>query len=328
MNTTTTTQASWQKILSQAISDIDQLCRLLNINPDLCEKHTNFSLRVPIPFINRMEKGNINDPLLRQVLPINAENILTPGFSNDPLNELNANKVPGLLHKYHGRVLLMPNPSCAVNCRYCFRRHFPYKENTPGLEGWQQALDYISQDDSIEEVILSGGDPLMTKDHLLTQFIKRIESIAHVKFCRIHTRLPIVIPQRVTPELLTTLANSRLKVVMVVHCNHPNEIDAAVADAFAKLNQHQITLLNQSVLLKNINDDTNTLMALNKKLFLHGVMPYYLHLPDRIQGTAHFDVEEKLALELLNVLRAKLPGYMVPTLVKEIAGEANKTIIC
>jgi EF-P beta-lysylation protein EpmB len=324
---TTLSQTAWQQALQHAVTDLNTLLRLLDIQPHEVQADPTFPLRVPRSFIDRMEKGNPHDPLLRQVLPTRQENQRTPGFCHDPLNEKTANKIPGLLHKYHGRALLILNPSCAVHCRYCFRQHFNYHDNTPGLKGWEAALSYIANDPSIEEVILSGGDPLMTKDALLTQFIQKLDDIPHLTTCRIHTRLPIVIPDRVTDTLVSTLANTRLSAMMVMHCNHPNEINPAVSAGFAKIRRHNISLLNQSVLLKHINDNATTLITLSKTLFQHGVLPYYLHQLDRSTGTAHFEVPENTARQLLTRLQHHLPGYLVPKLVKEIAGEASKTLL-
>src|SRR3990167_3700086 len=245
---------TWQQALSNAITSHDELCALLNISIEqsglLASVQQSFPLRVPREFVSRMEKGNPNDPLLLQVLPQAIEMQKAAGFSFDPLREMEKNPVPGLLHKYPNRVLLTLTGVCAVNCRYCFRRHFPYEENVPSRANWQNALDYIAKNNEIDEVILSGGDPLVLKDHLIAEFVTQLEKISHVKRLRIHTRLPIVIPQRVTDEWIDWMQKTRFQTVVVLHCNHANEIDDAVFLAMKKL-RFATTVLNQSVLLKN-----------------------------------------------------------------------------
>jgi EF-P beta-lysylation protein EpmB len=324
-------QQSWQEALKNAITDPQELWHELNLDPaDLpaaYQANQLFGLRVPREFVARMEKGNPLDPLLLQVLPAAHELIASPGFSADPLNEKAFNPLPGLLHKYQSRVLLTLAGSCAINCRYCFRREFPYAENTPGQQGWQQALDYIAADVRINEVIFSGGEPLIVKDQLLAQLIAQIADIPHVTRIRIHTRLPIVIPSRINDELLAALTQSRLQIIVVIHCNHANEINADVINALAQLRNANIVLLNQSVLLKNINDQATTLINLSERLFSAGVLPYYLHLADRVNGTSHFEVDETTAQNLIAKISQHLPGYLVPKLVREIAGEAAKTIL-
>ena len=286
----------WQIALSEAVSDPKELLESLQLDPALLPAaHAAtqlFSLRVPRSFIARMEKGNPRDPLLQQVLPLGAELAKTPGFTSDPLSEKKSNPVPGLLHKYYGRVLLTLTGVCGVNCRYCFRREFPYADNNPGSAGWEKALTYIANDKTIKEVIFSGGDPLIMTDQQLNKLIIKITQIPHIKILRIHSRLPIVLPERITEELINNLANTRLNIVMVVHSNHPNELDDTVAPAIKKLRNKNITVLNQSVLLKNINDSVLTLIELSEKLFSLGILPYYLHLLDKVNGTAHFDVDK------------------------------------
>ncbi len=320
---------AWQKELSQAITDPVELCRELALDPALLENAApavrQFPLRVPRGFLARMEKGNPNDPLLRQVLPLGVEMQKQTGFSKDALNENTVNPAPGLLHKYHGRVLLTLTGSCAVNCRYCFRRHYPYDEKVPGLSQWQGALDYIAANNTITEVILSGGDPLVIKDQPLSNLIKSLEKIPHLKRLRIHTRLPIMIPKRVTDEYVATLKASRLSPVIVLHSNHANEIDEQVASAIKRCSS--IPVLNQSVLLKNINDTPEALINLSERLFEVGVIPYYLHLLDPVEGAAHFNVEERIAKKLWQTISNQLPGYLVPRLVREVPGLAAKQII-
>ncbi len=320
----------WQQSLAQSITDVKDLCSRLNLDAESSEKilsQSHFPVRISPEFLKRMRPGDIEDPLLKQALPTQKELIKDPLYSLDPLEEKRFNPVPGLLHKYQSRVLLTVTGACAIHCRYCFRRNFPYEENTPGIEGWNQALDYIAQDPKIEEVIFSGGDPLVVKDAQLSKLAKKLQEIPHLKRLRIHTRLPIMIPSRIDEELLEWLGNSRLNPVVVLHCNHPNEIDEEVENAFDRLRTAKITLLNQSVLLKGINDDAETLIQLSKRLFENGVLPYYLHLLDPVDGAAHFDVSETRALELIRIMTEELSGYLVPKLVREFPGKASKTLI-
>lgn len=320
----------WQKELASVVTSPQQLLTMLNIQPDDYLQHFNarklFPVRVPKPFIERMEKGNVNDPLLKQVMPLSDEFTQVDGYVSDPLEEHDT-VAEGLLHKYRHRVLMIVKAGCAVNCRYCFRRHFPYQDNSPNKARWQSALNYIDQHTEINEVIFSGGDPLMANDQHLTWLIGQIEAISHVKRIRIHTRLPIVIPQRITQDFVELLAKSRLKPVIVFHINHQQEIDRHVAKAVSKLTQAKISLFNQSVLLKGVNDDANTLAELSEALFDIGIQPYYLHLLDKVQGAAHFDLDESKAQTIVRELMAILPGFLMPKLVREIAGEANKTPI-
>ena len=321
---------SWQKDLRQVITDPKELLTLLNINANEYSQHFKarklFPVRVPLPFIKRINKGDINDPLLRQVMPLSSEFVITDGFVTDPLQEHDT-AVEGLLHKYKNRVLMIVKSGCAVNCRYCFRRHFPYQENSPNKQRWQQALQYIAEHEDITEVIFSGGDPLMANDEHLAWLVTQIEAIAHIKRLRIHTRLPVVIPNRITHDLINLLSKSRLKVTMVLHINHGNEIDSDFDRALEPLRAARIPLFNQSVLLKGVNDSADTLIALSEKMFDIGIIPYYLHLLDAVQGAAHFDVTEQEAIKIVKKMLATLPGFLMPKLVREIAGEANKTPI-
>mgnify|MGYP005987475193 CR=1 FL=1 len=321
---------SWQKELANVITDPKILLELLDIPAEKYQQHFSarklFPVRVPRPLLLRMTKGDINDPILKQVMPLDSEFSITDGYSQDPLAEHDT-VAPGLLHKYKHRVLMMVKSGCAINCRYCFRRHFPYADNSPNKVKWQQALDYIEQHKEISEVIFSGGDPLMASDEHLQWLINAIEHIPHVKRLRIHTRLPIVIPQRITPALVNALTDTRLKSTIVFHINHANEIDQHVSNAIKPLIAANIPLFNQSVLLKGINDDADVLAALCERVFDIGIQPYYLHLFDKVQGVAHFDVCEKEAKKIILQLMAILPGYLMPKFVREIAGEANKTPI-
>jgi len=324
------TVKTWQGELAQCFTDPEKLLNYLNICPKLHAEsfaaRKLFPLRVPLPFAQRMERGNINDPLLKQVLTSSDEFIEHEDFVNDPLDEQQA-PIPGLLHKYKNRVLLMVRTACAINCRYCFRRHFPYQDNSIGQTQLADIAQYVSQDSAINEVILSGGDPLMANDQHLTRLFKLIEPISHVTRLRIHTRLPVVIPQRVTRDLLTLLETSRLNIVMVLHINHANEIDQDVIAMAQALKMAGVTLLNQAVLLKGINDEVESQVALNEALFNAGILPYYLHLLDKVKGAVHFDSEQTHAIEMMHQLYQRLPGFLVPKLVREIGGQAHKTPI-
>lgn len=320
----------WKKDLNQVITDPKKLLQLLNINVDDYLQHFKarqlFPVRVPLPFIERMKKNDINDPLLKQVMPLLSEFDVVDGFGMDPLKEHDS-VAEGLLHKYKNRVLMIVKAGCAVNCRYCFRRHFPYQDNSPNKARWQQALNYISSNEEISEVIFSGGDPLMASDEHLTWLVKNIENINHVKRLRIHTRLPVVIPNRITTKLVELLKNTHLKATMVLHINHGNEIDENFTNALEPLRAARIPIFNQSVLLKGINDNASTLVELSEKAFDVGILPYYLHLVDPVQGAAHFDVKEETAIKIVQEMLATLPGFLMPKLVREIAGQANKTPI-
>ncbi|HET7308232.1 MAG TPA: EF-P beta-lysylation protein EpmB [Gammaproteobacteria bacterium] len=324
----TGTTRRWQTELQQAVTDPAELLSMLALDPGLLDAaHTAaglFPLRVPRAFVARMRPGDRHDPLLRQVLPIDAETTLAPGFTADPVGDIASAARPGLLHKYHGRVLLVATGACAVNCRYCFRRHFPYAEENPRSDHWRDALDYICGDETISEVILSGGDPLSLTDRRLAELAAAIAGIPHVRRLRIHTRQPIVLPSRIDQTFLDWFAPLPLKKIVVVHVNHANEIDTAVGAAFAALKDAGATLFNQSVLLRGVNDSTASLAALSETLFAAAVIPYYLHLLDRVAGAAHFEVPESRALALHRELRNRLPGYLVPRLVREQAGAPSK----
>lgn len=322
---------SWQQQLAQGFSDPIQLLKHLKIHhpllPPALLAHRQFTTRVPLAFVQRMREGDLNDPLLKQVLPVHDEMLPTPGLKHDPYQELKHNPLPGLLHKYPGRVLLTLTGACAVNCRFCFRRHFPYQANNPGKQGWQQVVDYIAQDESIQEVILSGGDPLIAPDEHIASLVEALQNIKHLTTLRFHTRLPIVLPDRITPEFINILTGSSLQTVMIYHCNHANEIDHEVAAATDLFHQAKITCLNQHVLLRGINDDVETLKQLYQKCFSIGVLPYYCHQHDSTPGTAHFAVNDAKAKALHQQLQQQLPGYLVPKLVREIAGEQHKVLL-
>ncbi|MDO5054972.1 EF-P beta-lysylation protein EpmB [Pasteurella oralis] len=322
-------EQSWTDHLANAISDPKILLKTLNLPITSFEKDIEarrlFAMRVPLPFVAKMEKGNPKDPLFLQVMTANDEFLQVEGFIQDPLQEQNA-VIPSVLHKYRNRLLLMVKGGCAVNCRYCFRRHFPYADNKGNKANWQKALEYISTRPEIEEVIFSGGDPLMAKDHELAWLIKKLENIPHLQRLRIHTRLPVVIPQRITDALCHMLANCRLQSVMVTHINHPNEIDQQLTQAIIKLKQVGVVLLNQAVLLKGINDNADTLKQLGDKLFTANILPYYLHLLDKVEGASHFYIDDKQAIKIYKELQSITSGYLVPKLAREIAKEPNKTL--
>ena len=311
-----------------AVRSVDELLQLLQIDPAMATirpLQSNFPLRVPHGFIQRMVKGDSRDPLLLQVLPLAREAEEVASFKQDPLHELDTMPVPGLLHKYQGRALLTTTGACAIHCRYCFRRHFPYSDANPAPGDWQQAINYLAQRADISELILSGGDPLTLTDTRLHSLTGQLASLTQLSTLRIHTRLPVVLPARVDSGLLSWIKMQTLKLVFVMHCNHPNEIDNSVTDALDKLKAAGVTLLNQSVLLRDINDSTAILARLSERLFAAGVLPYYLHQLDRVQGAAHFEVSVERAREIMIGLRATLPGYLVPRLVQETPGMPGKT---
>lgn len=317
----------WQRELARGMRNTNELLKILDISPrELPEVDHNaaFPLRVPLSYVARMNKGDPNDPLLRQILPLVCEQQDAPDFSRDPVGDLSAMIMPGLMRKYKGRVLLVTTGACAIHCRYCFRRHFPYSETHPDTDQWHDIVDYLAKDTSLEEVILSGGDPLTLSNRNLSSLTGRLADLTHLERLRIHTRLPVVLPARVDDGLMQWLGRIPFKTVMVIHANHPNEIDNDVPNVLHKLSQAGITLLNQTVLLRGINDDSSTLVRLSKALFEANVIPYYLHILDRVQGAAHFEVEERQARQLYQELLSELPGYLVPRLVREQTGSPFK----
>lgn len=321
---------NWQKELAQCFTEPQALLEHLGLDVNLYEHDIAarklFPMRVPRPFVARMRANDPTDPLLQQVFPLRQEFDQRAGFVADPLAE-HVNDTPGVLHKYQSRVLLMVRGGCAVNCRYCFRRHFPYQDNSVNRQGWIEALAKVAQDDNINEVIYSGGDPLMAKDDFLAWLTQQIEAIPHIRRLRIHTRLPVVIPSRINAELIEWITATRLQTVIVLHINHPNEIDDKVVNAVQKLADAGVVLFNQAVLLKGVNDSADTLVELSEALFAARIMPYYLHLMDKVEGAAHFDVCESEARQLMAELVKRLPGFLVPKLVREIGGQPGKTPI-
>jgi EF-P beta-lysylation protein EpmB len=322
---------SWQRSLKEAIRDPVELCRVLRLPEQYVaaaqQAARDFPLFVPRGFVARMRPGDPRDPLLLQVLPLDDELFDDPQFIADPVHDRQAEVVPGLLHKYYGRVLFVTTGACAIHCRYCFRRHFPYSDGPHSLSAWQPAFEQIAGDPSIEEVILSGGDPLTRGDAWLGQLAGQVAEIPHVRRLRIHTRLPIVLPERVCPELFEWLCGTRLTPVVVVHANHPAELSPSVASALGRLADRGVMLLNQSVLLRRINDDADVLVDLCRRLLELRVMPYYLHQLDRVSGAAHFEVAEAIGREIMAELRRRLPGYAVPRYVRETPGALSKELI-
>ncbi|WP_445372938.1 EF-P beta-lysylation protein EpmB [Methylomonas sp. HW2-6] len=326
-----TPSATWQQALADAFDSVADLCAYLQLSPadlNLPEQASAFPLRVPRDFAARMQAGNPDDPLLRQVLPDLAELTDYRGYTDDPVGDLKAVAETGVIHKYRGRVLFIMTGACAVHCRYCFRRNFPYGELQLSGRQFESALTYVEQRPEISEVILSGGDPLLLSDAKLEQLMFRFAEIGHIKRIRIHTRTPVVLPERVTKALLRTFAALPKPVVMVLHVNHAQELSNSVNQICTELKLSGVTLLNQSVLLKGINDDGEQLRELSEKLFSFNILPYYLHLLDRARGVGHFEVSEAEAKILHQHLQRHLPGYLVPRLVKEQAGAAFKIPIC
>jgi len=323
--------SNWQIEMAEAVRDPLELLRLLEIAPEqipACfDAHRQFPTRVPLSFVSRIKKGEPNDPLLRQVLPVRNENEMVEDYGTDPVGDAQAEAQTGLLQKYTGRQLLIATGACAIHCRYCFRRHYPYGSKSVKNSDWLPILSHIRDNSTVHEVILSGGDPLNLSDSKLREFVQALEKIEHVHTLRIHTRTAVVIPSRVNQPFLDWLGASRLNRVIVFHVNHAQEIDAAVRQAVARLRQLPLTLLNQSVLLAGVNDKAEVLEDLSQQLFSMGILPYYLHLLDKVRGAHHFNVPENRALELIQQLRSRLPGYLVPRLVREDQGATAKTLI-
>ncbi|MCV6637408.1 EF-P beta-lysylation protein EpmB [Candidatus Albibeggiatoa sp. nov. NOAA] len=316
--------SDWQQLLKQSIRNPQQLAQILELPQSVIDQiaqQPKFPVYVPPPYLNKIAKGDPSDPLLRQVLALKQEQIEVAQFTDDPVGDNAALKTQGVLHKYRGRVLLLATGACAIHCRYCFRQHFEYKGNTLADT---EVIQYLASDTNIHEIILSGGDPLVLSDERLAAFIQTIEQIKHIKRLRIHSRLPIVLPERMTQTLLDCLTKADLQVVLVIHANHPNEIDEQVGEALQNLVKNGISVLNQTVLLKQVNDAADTLIQLSETLFKYQVLPYYLSVLDKVQGAAHFDVPEQQAIQLVNMLREQLPGYLVPKLVREVAGKPYK----
>ena len=321
----------WQKLLAEAYRNPSDLLDKLEITPNQiqfsADANQQFKLLAPASYVAKMKKGDVNDPLLKQVLPVDAEMQSHQGFGLDPVGDQHTMVSQGVLHKYNGRVLLVTTGACAIHCRYCFRRHFPYSDANPAKDNWQNALSYIASDMRIKEVILSGGDPLVLSDKRLQSLCSQIAEISHVKRLRFHTRLPIVLPERIDDNFLKWFEKLPIQKVMVIHANHAQELGKDVAKVLSHLKSVNTLLLNQSVLLKGVNDSIDALSTLSECLIEKDVLPYYLHLLDKVKGAAHFNISSKEAIELMQGLRSNLPGYMVPKLVREISGEDSKQLI-
>ena len=326
----TKSSTSWSQHLSQAITSLPELIKHLGLPKNLVEQgseaHQSFKLLVPRPYLSRIEYGNPNDPLLLQILPSAAEMQTVLGYSKDPLQEADHNPQKAIVHKYKRRLLVITTGICAVNCRYCFRRHFPYGDNQLAQAEWQSVIDYLDAHPDVNEVILSGGDPLMMKDALLVKKVQQLEALPQIKRLRIHSRLPVVIPARVCDDMIDWITQSRLDIIMVWHINHANEMDEELAQAARKLKQAGVTLLNQGVLLKGINDSVDAQVTLSEAVFSAGIMPYYMFTLDPVEGAAHFDISIEDAQKLMGKVAAELPGYLVPKLAKEIPGQTSKTV--
>jgi EF-P beta-lysylation protein EpmB len=321
-------EPSWQQELAEAITSAQQLAAALDLPAEAVSGAARageaFALRVPRAFLDRMRRGDVDDPLLRQILPAAAELEPDSRFVSDPLDERSAGRAPGLLQKYGRRALLIATATCAVHCRYCFRREFPYEGQLGEAPRWREALAAIAADESLEEIILSGGDPLSLSNARLERLTRSLEAIAHVKRIRVHTRTPVVLPSRVDAGLLEWLRTAARPMVLVLHVNHPAELDPRALEACARLRATGAILLNQSVLLAGVNDSVEVLARLSERLFAASVLPYYLHVLDKVRGSAHFEVPEARARALAGALAARLPGYLVPRLVRELPGAASK----
>lgn len=327
----TTAAADWKLQFQQAIRDPVELCERLKLpaalQPQAMLAAEQFPVFAPHSYVDRMQMSDPDDPLLRQVLPLGAELDRVAGFVTDPVGDYQAKRQPGLIQKYQGRVLMMTTGICAIHCRYCFRRHYPYAAEPKSLGHWAPAIAYIANDSSIHEVILSGGDPLSLSDGKLAELVAELGRIGHLRRLRIHTRLPIVIPDRVTAELLAWLTSTHMQPIVVVHANHANELSATVLAHLGRLRGAGVTLLNQAVLLRGVNDNLLALETLCEQLSDNGVLPYYLNQLDHVQGAAHFEVPVEKGEHLIELLRGRLPGYAVPRYVQEIAGSKGKTVL-
>ena len=321
--------ANWQEELSTGFKNAADLLEFLGLKPNMAngDAEKSFKTKVPLSFAKRIKKGYLNDPILKQVLAVSEEMVEVAGFVEDALEESKYNPLPGLIHKYPNRVLLVLSGACAVHCRYCFRRHFPYEDNNPGKAGWVKIQSYLLDHPEINEVILSGGDPLLMPNQSFKIFLDLLSVVPHIKTLRMHSRIPVVLPSRIEEEWLSLLNAYPWQKVMVTHANHANELNHDVGHAISKLRQNGWTTLNQAVLLAGVNDDADSLVALSKTLFMHGILPYYLHLLDTVKGTAHFFVSQEKALALFGCIQTRLPGYLVPRLVQEKPGLLHKTLV-
>lgn len=321
----------WKKELSAATTSVTKLLKRLKLEhySDTIDAQPDFKCLATDSYINKIKVGDIEDPLLQQILPLSKENLATAQKNGrtDPVGDLNAEVARGLLHKYHGRALIISTGACAIHCRYCFRRDYPYQDSSCTGKALDETLTYLNEHTEIEEVILSGGDPLILDNEKLNSLISKLEQVKHIQTLRIHTRIAVVLPDRITTGLLKLLQASRFEVVMVIHANHANELQDQEQAKLHQLHQSGVTLLNQSVLLKGINDNHDSLIALSKRLFQCKTLPYYLHSLDPVEGAMHFDVNTRIARDLIKNITTRLPGYLIPKLVQEIAGSQSKTAI-
>lgn len=316
-------EPTWQSELKHAYRSASQLRLALGLSA-IDDQDYGFPILAPRPYVSRITKNDPTDPLLLQVISSASESEEQFGFSEDPLDERDANPRPGVVHKYRSRQLFIATGQCAINCRYCFRRHFPYSDNRVSQAQWRENIRQTALDPNVNEIILSGGDPLLLNDEVLTGLLSEVERHPSISRVRIHTRLPLVIPQRITNALIDALSNRRFKVILVWHINHPNEIDDAVELAALRLHKAGVTQLNQSVLLKSVNDAAATLAELSERLFSINILPYYLHLLDRVSGAAHFLVPDSEAKIIYRELAEHLPGFLVPKLARETSGNFSK----
>jgi L-lysine 2,3-aminomutase len=321
--------ANWQEELSTGFKNAADLLAFLGLDATFInlDAEKAFKTKVPVSFAKRIQKGNRHDPILKQVLAVSEEMMEVAGFVEDALEESRYNPLPGLIHKYPNRVLLVLSGACAVHCRYCFRRHFPYEENNPGRAGWLAIQSYLLEHPEVNEVILSGGDPLLMPNQSFKSFLDLLAMVPHIKTLRIHSRIPIVLPSRIEADWISILDAYPWKKVMVTHANHAHELNHEVYEAISKLKQYDWTILNQAVLLAEVNDNVDSLVDLSQALFMNGILPYYLHLLDTVKGTAHFFVSHEKAIQLFQSIQTRLPGYLVPRLVQEKPGLLHKTLV-
>ncbi len=324
-------QNNWQPLLAQAIRDPEALIDYLELPKkpfyNVLQAHKNHQLLAPLSYLDKIQKGNWDDPLLKQILPSENEILEVKGYVSDPVGDLSASLASGILQKYHGRALIITTGTCAVHCRYCFRKEYPYSDTKPATNNWQQVIETISNDPNLHEVILSGGDPLILSDQRLSSLCQQLAAIPHINTLRFHSRIPVILPQRIDTDFLHWFSALPVKKVVVIHANHANEIDALVGDKLRALANTGAIVLNQSVLLKGVNDSVEALENLSQQLFHYRTLPYYLHLLDKVTGTAHFDIPQQQALILMEQLRNRLPGYLVPKLVREVSGKRSKSPI-
>ncbi|WP_328986247.1 EF-P beta-lysylation protein EpmB [Thiorhodovibrio winogradskyi] len=322
-------KSDWHADLRTGIRDLPRLCQLLDLDPALIAEGkaaaASYPLSAPRAWLDLIEPGNPDDPLLRQILPTLAETRPHPDFGPDPVGDQNARQTSGLLCKYPGRALLLVTGACPIHCRYCFRRCFPFAASMNHPDQATRALAAIAARPDLSEVILSGGDPLLLNDRSLGWLLGALESIGHLKRIRLHTRIPTTLPSRIDATLCRLLGGGRLPCVLVTQTNHPRELGEAAATALARLQRAGITLLNQSVLLRGVNDSPEILRDLSERLFALGVMPYYLHLLDQVTGSAHFALPLTSCVKIAKELRAQMSGYLMPRVVIEQLGANSKT---